>query len=261
MRVRIYREYSLLLSGCFIFGFSYEAYCGEVSMRLIVSFRHDGRKSRPDKHSVQSMLYHALGDSQYGRAHNVPRFRFFTFSDFFRNKREEDTLIISSPISRLIGIMGDWFRERDSVTLDGETLRIARVSQRRLRLSDAFESGSPVTLYRDSQSGTYVSLEKSGDFAFFLERLMDNAVKKYAAFTGQEPDLKGPIFDEYVLRKEVVVRVEKSTGPFDVVGSVWKRLVKHDVYDNSGFYNFLMECGLGEKNSLGFGFVNPVRCK
>ena len=45
-----------------------------------------------------------------------------------------------------------------------------------------------------------------------------------------------------------------------IIGSVWYLLEKFEISEEMRrFYWFLMECGLGEKNSMGFGFVNPVR--
>ncbi len=182
----------------------------------------------------------------------------------FTNKRGITTLIISSPISELIRIIQDWMRSRSKLVIDGQSYDIENVRAVNLQPTGVFESGSPVTLYRDSHSGEYFSFRRDGDINFFLERLTENALKKYEAFTGKKVILKGPIFDEVQLRKEVAVSVRKRTdhgmySEFIVIGSVWKSLVKYDIEENWDFYRFLMDVGLGEKNSLGFGFINPVR--
>lgn len=220
---------------------------------------------RVGKYAVQGMIYRALGDSEYGLRHDDPRFKFFTFSDMFTNRRNISTLIISSPISDLIRVIQDWILSRNHLTIDGHKFVIDGVRVVNLRPTGVFESGSPVTLYRDSASGEYFSFRRDGDVNFFLERLAENAVKKYEAFTGRSLRLNGPIFDEVELRKEVAVTITKySTGSqqqqmFVIIGSVWKSLIKHDMGKHWDFYKFLMDVGLGEKNSLGFGFINPVR--
>jgi len=60
--------------------------------------------------------------------------------------------------------------------------------------------------------------------------------------------------------KEVAVKNVKGGKEFIIIGSVWYLLEKFEISEEMRrFYWFLMECGLGEKNSMGFGFVNPVR--
>ncbi|WP_297065841.1 CRISPR-associated endoribonuclease Cas6, partial [Thermococcus sp.] len=45
-----------------------------------------------------------------------------------------------------------------------------------------------------------------------------------------------------------------------VIGSNWELLEKERIKpEERRFYRFIMDAGLGEKNSLGFGFLNPLR--
>lgn len=53
----------------------------------------------------------------------------------------------------------------------------------------------------------------------------------------------------------MAVRVKKADKMFLIIGTLWKNLEKFNM-DDKRFYRFLMDCGLGEKNSLGFGMVN-----
>ena len=93
-----------------------------------------------------------------------------------------------------------------------------------------------------------------------MERIKDNAIKKYKQFTGKNPIfLEGPLFDTIKLKKEVSVKINHRGGDFFIIGSLWEKL---GIYEGKkidyNFYRFIMECGIGEKNSLGFGFLNPV---
>ena len=45
---------------------------------------------------------------------------------------------------------------------------------------------------------------------------------------------------------------------FLIIGSLWKNLEKFNM-DDKKFYKFILDCGLGEKNSLGFGMLNTLR--
>jgi CRISPR-associated endoribonuclease Cas6 len=93
-----------------------------------------------------------------------------------------------------------------------------------------------------------------------LNRLKENALKKYRAYYNEDLEFEENIFDRMVFRKEVAVNIYKKGTRFVIIGSVWKMLEKFEIKpEYRKFYNFIMDCGLGEKNSLGFGFINPVK--
>ncbi|MEM2142989.1 MAG: CRISPR-associated endoribonuclease Cas6 [Candidatus Thorarchaeota archaeon] len=229
-------------------------------MRVILRVRGKGGTDRPDKHDIQAVLYNAFGDSEFGRAHDDDRFKYFTYSDYFCDTRGRGTVIVSSPHARLVDTVFDWFSGQTRIRLGKEYYEIEEIQKVRPRLSNTFISGSPIVLYRDSTSGEYFSLDRHGDISFFLERLKDNAIKKYEFYSGKRISFDEPIFDEVEFRKEVAVPVRIRGSQVIFIGSVWKMLRREDMSGLEGFYSFLMETGLGEKNSLGFGFVNPVEC-
>ena len=116
---------------------------------------------------------------------------------------------------------------------------------------------------KDNKNNIYYSFERDKDLLFFLDRIKDNALKKYNAFYNENLTLEGSIFDKLVFNKEVVINTIKRGNEFIIIGSMWKNLEKEYVSQNyKKFYSFLMETGLGEKNSMGFGFINPIKsCK
>ena len=59
---------------------------------------------------------------------------------------------------------------------------------------------------------------------------------------------------------EVAVRVSKGKDKFIIIGSAWYKLERfRRQRRDEQFYRFLMDAGLGEKSSLGFGFLNPLK--
>ena len=55
------------------------------------------------------------------------------------------------------------------------------------------------------------------------------------------------------------MRIIMKNQTFIIIGSLWKVLEKNIAREDRKFYNFLFDCGLGEKNSLGMGFINNRR--
>lgn len=213
----------------------------------------------PDKHDIQAMIYTAFGDSKFGVAHANKGFKYFTYSDCFYTGEKKATLILSSPLPRLIDTILDWFKEHSTIQLGIQTFNVKRISVIKPKLNNEFISGSPIVLYQDSKSGKYFSFRDNGDLSFFLDRLKNNALKKYEFFSGIKYELEDSLFDEVELKREVAVPVTIRGNKLMFIGSMWNSLVKHNIEDHAEFYEFIMEVGLGEKNSLGFGFINPIR--
>ncbi|WP_297065169.1 CRISPR-associated endoribonuclease Cas6 [Thermococcus sp.] len=236
-------------------------------MRLRITFEPYGDVARqPNKHAVQGFIYNLLKGSEYGERHDEPRFKFFTFSDFFTDSTGRPTLLISSPEKGFINTLYSAIRERESVYIGRQELEIVELKKFKLPLRRAFQTGSPIVLYRNAEKNEYFKLHQHRDLRFFLQRLKENAEKKYEAFYGEDFFLEGPIFDRLIpkLRTngklDVYVKVVKNGIPFPVIGSNWELLEKERIKpEERRFYRFIMDAGLGEKNSLGFGFLNPLR--
>ncbi|AMM54166.1 CRISPR-associated endoribonuclease Cas6 [Pyrococcus kukulkanii] len=237
-------------------------------MRLKVSFLPlNGMTGfRENKHAVQGFIYAMLKDSEYGLRHDEKRFKFFTFSDIFKDSRGFYTLLISSPDKGFINTLYGNLKDRETIYIGKDEFRLVEVKKFRLKLRRAFQTGSPVVIYRDSRKNEYFKLHEHRDLKFFLSRLKENAERKFNAFYNDDFHLEGPIFDRLIpkLRRngklDVYVKVVKNGIPFPVIGSNWELLEKERIKpEERKFYEFIMDCGLGEKNSLGFGFLNPIR--
>ncbi|WP_456444144.1 CRISPR-associated endoribonuclease Cas6 [Thermococcus sp.] len=188
-------------------------------MRLKVAFYPaEGRPVRPNKHAVQGFIYNMLKGTGYGDIHEGAKFKFFTFSDFFTDRRGNPTFIVSSPNRGFIDALHSSLKDRVRVYIGTEELTIAEVRKFRLPLTRRFQTGSPVVIHRDSRRNEYFKLYVHRDLNFFLDRLRENAEKKYNAFYGEDFHLDDPIFDRMVpkVRRngkiDVYVRIIKGGG-------------------------------------------------
>ena len=236
-------------------------------LRLLISVETEDpvAESTFDKYSFQSAIYYILRDQGMGDYHNIKGFKFFTFSDFFPSgnmpKGGKKSVLFSSPNPEIVMNLKKGLEKSKVIYLRESKLNVTRLELFAVSLRHgAFISGSPVVLYEDNDRNIYFSFERGGNFEFFLDRIRDNAEKKYRQFTGNESfNLSEPIFDSFRLRKEVAVRLSKSGTDFLLIGTVWKMLKKEKISrDKMDFYRFIVDAGIGEKNSLGFGFLNPV---
>lgn len=235
-------------------------------MRILLRFKPLENFSFDEvcKHTLQGFIYSALKESNYNSLHDTTSFKFFCFSDIFPSGdfREDEVknLIISSPDPDFVNTLYNSLNEKDEFRLNANKVKIDEVKKFYLSPKSKFISGSPIVLYKDNKMNIYYSFKRDGDLGFFHSRLKDNAVKKYNAYFKTDFQLEGDLFDNMEFKKEVAVRNFKGGNEFIVIGNVWSLLEKSKIdKDEKPFYNFIMECGLGEKNSMGFGFINPVK--
>ncbi len=232
-------------------------------MRLIIKIIPTSNSSYDSitKHGVQGFVYSLMRDSDYERLHDKKTFKFFCFSDIRPpvdfEIGNEYWLAISSPDKIMIKFLASKIKERDVITING-TQFFHEEKMLNPKLWRLWITGSPVVLYEDNRSGKYFSFRRNKNLFFYLERLKDNAIKKYRIFSGEKDFwFDGPIFDRMIYRKDVAVKMRKAGEEFIIIGSEWKLLHKFRIEPGlRKFYKFLFDAGLGEKNSLGFGFVN-----
>jgi len=218
-------------------------------MRLLISLisQQDFNYNIINQHHIQSFIYESLRETPYNALHHHKNFKFFSFSSIFPIKDEikaGDTIkfIISSPDKFFISFLKD--NIPDSIRLGNLRFSLKKIKSYEERLRNEFITSSPVILQIDKN---YYYTSKRGSLELFLKRLTENALKKYNIFYKEDFSLEF-IFDSLTFLRDAVVKITH-----------WK--FKKLFYPKSEikFYRFIMDCGLGEKNSLGFGFINPIR--
>ena len=90
----------------------------------------------------------------------------------------------------------------------------------------------------------------------FTQQLEENLRAKYAEFTGQEIARENeiPIFQRLTFRKQISTRIYLHDKEQIVIGSLWEFLFDNEL--NTELLQFGLDCGLGGRNSMGFGFMN-----
>lgn len=233
-------------------------------MRLILQFIPPKFVSvkKINKHAIQGMIYNHLKNTTFKNYHNGRYFKFFSFSDIFPINEDAKIkhLIISSPNENLIITLYNSFRNEDYFEINGSKFQITDLKKFILKVTNKFISGSPIVLYKNNKKNEYFSFKKEKNLDFFLERLRENALKKFYFYSGKKLEFNENLFDRLIFKKEVVIKDIKMGNEFILIGSVWGLLEKFNIKDEyKELYEFIMDCGLGEKNSLGYGFINPVK--
>lgn len=214
-----------------------------------------------NKH-LQSLIYRLLNNTRYNYKHNQNGFKFFNYSNIFpiNNYRAGYTkkLLISSSNKNLIDTIYHKTKTLDKIRLgNGEFILKKCKKLKQPRKYDEFKTGTPIVIYENREENKLFSFKEKPDINFFFQRLKENALKKYNAYYNKKYEPDGDIFVEYEFKREVAHSLYHRLGNyrFLIIGSQWNYLKANPEWDQD-FYKFIYEVGLGEKNSLGYGFLN-----
>ncbi|MEM4915538.1 MAG: CRISPR-associated endoribonuclease Cas6, partial [Nanopusillaceae archaeon] len=106
----------------------------------------------------------------------------------------------------------------------------------------------------------YVYWRPIFSFEAFIKQLEENLFKKYKEFYKVEVE-EFPIFEQLEFKKEVCNHVIINGIEHKVIGSIWEFVFSYLDKEQKKILEFGIDCGFGERNSLGFGFINAIRVK
>lgn len=235
-------------------------------MRLMIKFNPWCNENyyKIGKYEIQGFIYSILRNTEFENYHEIKGFKYYTFSNIFPitdfQMGKEKTLIISSPSSAFVKLLYHQLSKMEVFRLNKYFMEIISLKlMKKSESSSKLITATPIVLYEDNINNRYYSFKSNENFNFFFERLTDNALKKFNSYYDEDYMLDNILFSSFEFDREVSVRMQIHQNKFIIIGNLWKLLELDLDKSNRKFYNFLYDCGLGEKNSLGFGFVNNRR--
>jgi CRISPR-associated endoribonuclease Cas6 len=254
------------------------------------------KKSHPyvnDYHyHLQAAIYSLIREGGLQNLHEKRGYKFFCFSNIFPfgnfEQGIERNLLVSSPDHAIIEAIqqasSSKMRSGDAFFVGELQFAISGVSRPfRINLEGTeptVRSATPIVMriprakyeeygIRPKIDYDYVFWRASIPFEAFVTQLQDNIAKKWKDYISNKDvnksQLKNSRYDELRLRisryrfiktvsKPVTLR--KKIQP--VIGSIWDMQFRVDSLTERFMLEFAIDCGFGEKNSLGFGFINMM---
>ncbi|MEM0481115.1 MAG: CRISPR-associated endoribonuclease Cas6 [Candidatus Aenigmatarchaeota archaeon] len=229
-------------------------------MRLIIYFSSAEEKDIPisffnNKFAIQGLFYSIfLKSDKLVNLHFQKGFKHFCFSDVAK-KDGNYFILFSSPNNEIVKEVKKVLRKLKFIYIGYELFKLEKVKLIKTKVKKSLDliTGSPVVVYVNNRPFNFF---KDKNYSIFFERLKENAIKKYKAFYNEDIKIND-LFDEAIFNKSVAIPLNKNGKKFLIFGSMWKSLKKYYISkEEKKFYRFLIDEGLGEKNSLGFGFLN-----
>lgn len=234
---------------------------------------------------LQAAMYSLIREGGLGQVHEKQGYKFFCFSNIFPfgdfEKGRERNLLISSPDPDLITAI-----ERSSVSLakSGKALFVGRLQFSLSGVSRPFRidanssevivrSATPIVMRIPKSRYKEYELkpEKEYEYLFwrdtvpleaFVKQLADNIEKKWKEFGTLYPDAAHeiekvvPEILYYKFLKMVSKPITMKQERQMIIGSMWELSFAPRSPLERRVLEFALDCGFGERNSLGFGFMN-----
>jgi CRISPR-associated endoribonuclease Cas6 len=262
-------------------------------MRLLIRLRciEDSKYEMQYHYHLQGFIYNLLKGSKYDYVHDKDGYKFFCFSNIFPASPlvlgDYRTLIISSPDSEFVSYVHEVLRKPWNVEV--------KVGHMRFRI-DSFETllpkipdRSPVSLItgtpimiripkeryqlydiRPSKEYDYVYWRSEYPLHLFVSQIESNLLKKYGEYlqlnnhsnhkeNNKLTDLlepSTPLFHKFKFKKQISTKLVMKGFEQTVIGTVWEFGFHPYTEKEKELVQFALDAGLGERNSLGFGFMN-----
>jgi CRISPR-associated endoribonuclease Cas6 len=108
------------------------------------------------------------------------------------------------------------------------------------------------------QDYPYVYWRKQYPFEAFVRQVEDNLFKKYSQYHGTKLEAY-PIFEQFTFQKQVCNHLVTDGKESKIFGSIWRFTFNYLYKDKQKLLQFALDAGLGELNSIGYGFANLTK--
>lgn len=245
-----------------------------------LSARADAAYQNDYHHKLRGRLWDALDGTAFDDCHGGDSHSGFTYSNPFppRDMRAGDdrTLLVASPNEDLLAhVAADLLDDRE-LNIGEMPFHVDNVTPLSLDVGEpgtegTIETGTGVLVRIPPWRADDYGIEPEGDSAIFWQpehsmepfttQIENNLDQKHDRFC---PDyLPGPsetdyeLFDSYELLKTFAVPVTVTTGQeMTYVLSKWRFGYRVRDDDHRRHLNLALDVGIGERNSLGLGFLN-----
>lgn len=237
-------------------------------------------------YNLQGFIYNLIKNTEYAYVHDKAGFKFFCFSNLIPItspilRGEIRTVIISSPDRNFISVLHENMEKLDGPIKIG-SMKFMINSLQKLKGkapengSYTMISGTPILIriprekyekydIKAPLNHKYLYWRADHPLELFISQLWDNLRRKYNEYFKTEAADSSlfchidpfSIFGELIFKKQISTKLFVKNTEQTVIGTTWEFLFEGQKYRD--MIQFALDVGLGERNSMGFGFMNLKR--
>lgn len=235
-------------------------------------------------HKLQGFVYkNLINSSPFRELHDLKTYKYYCYSNIFppssTKKGERRFLIFSSPnkylVDSIFSTIGQYIENKNTINIGD--MSFVPSSARLLKKNTYFANKSlvvtstPITVRLPEkcysqyfipstmQKPKFIYWRSNLSSSILIKLLEDNIKKKYEHFFDIKLDNDFSFISEFELLKETIIHLPVSNSTIKIPASFWKFQFDTSNRKNQDIFNFILDCGLGERNSYGFGFLNMLK--
>ncbi|MBI4896716.1 MAG: CRISPR-associated endoribonuclease Cas6 [Candidatus Aenigmarchaeota archaeon] len=216
-----------------------------------------------------------MKETPYGLLHDKTGPKFFCFSNIFPGGQKEiieegqqKRLLISSPSETLLNVLVESLHQNRELNIGDMQFSCTSVQKLPSKITSncVIKTATPIIIripqYRYAEYGihsqyTYAFWKPEHDFNAFLKQLSENIIKKYNEYHKAALEDQ-PLFQQFMYDGSYPIHPVIDHQEQTFIGSYWKFVFSGLTKEQQTILQFAVDCGFGELNSMGFGFVNVV---
>jgi len=235
-------------------------------------------------HKASGFIYSLLKGTPLEILHDLKTYKFFCFSNIFplpKNEKgeiiykikqgEEFNWLISSPYKPFIEVVKEKLEEKNEVNIGEMSFYVEDIKKFEIKLPKRnvrLISATPIIIRipernydkynipKEFRKRRFVYWRENLPFEAFVKQLEENLIKKYEKFYNEKWDKENLIFEFPEFKRRVVCYFTLNGKEIEAVGSIWNFEFSYLNKEKRKILSFGLDCGLGERNSMGFGFIN-----
>lgn len=249
-------------------------------MRILIELESlkDQTIGTMDYHKIQGFVYSFLiGSTYHSHIHNHKNYKFFCFSNIFppspTKVGDKRYILFASPMRALVEAIFAFIKEiwelELPINIGEQSYKLVSASLLKLHVSSkcVIRTSTPVTVRLPQSRYNHFhvpNMHRKQKFLYwrrnlpvdiFIELVESNINKKFSLFKDNKCEFI-PFIDEFVFLKEVIVHIPVGNTTLKIPASFWKFYFTNLDRAQQELVEFALDCGLGERNSFGLGFIN-----
>ena len=231
-------------------------------------------------HKLQGFVYSLLKETEYNILHDKKGYKFFCFSNIFPvgtiKIGDIKNLLISSPDHLFVKFLEEELKKLvdsgKAINIGEMLFKVENVSLIKTKLGRNCRliSATPIVIRipeknydrydipQKFRKKRYVYWRPCYSFEAFIKQLEENLIKKYNEFYRTDIE-EFPVFEQFIYKKSTCNHVVINYKEQKLISSVWEFIFSHMDKERKKLLEFGLDCGFGERNSLGFGFMNVIK--
>ncbi|MEM4361122.1 MAG: CRISPR-associated endoribonuclease Cas6 [Candidatus Anstonellaceae archaeon] len=243
-------------------------------MRLLLTLKSkkDAEYDLRYYNKVHGFIYNLLKNTPYHSLHNKPGYKFFCFSNIFPigeiKVGDLRKFLISSPDIQFIHFLEEELNKKNEVFIGEWHFKIEEIKKIELKIPNKMKlvTATPLIIripkrkyseYKINSTKPYLFWEPYFPFQSFIKQLEENLIKKYNQFYKTKIE-EFPIFEQFEFKKTTKNYIVFRGKEEKIFGSIWEFIfisLKNNEKKKK-LLKFAIDCGFGERNTYGFGFIN-----